>query len=66
MDPDQAKAQDRYVGREEYAAQQVATAWLALVLGELGPPVLDDSTYAVPGQPGERSTVPPSLRRVSP
>jgi hypothetical protein len=43
-----AGQQDTYPGREEYAAQNLATAWLALYVGEIGIPRIDDSTLAVP------------------
>jgi len=49
VDPSVAAQQDTYPGREEYAAQNLATAWLALYVGELGVSRLDRSTLAVPG-----------------
>ena len=49
LDPSVAAQQDTYPGREEYAAQNLATAWLALYVGELGVPRLDRSTLTVPG-----------------
>jgi hypothetical protein len=48
VDPAVAATQDRYPGREEYAAQNLATAWLALYVGRLGLPALDTSTLGVP------------------
>lgn len=48
-DPTAAAAQDRYAGREEYAAQQLATAWLARYVGKnASPVVLDTTTYGTP------------------
>ena len=48
VDPAIAATQDTYPGREEYAAQNLATAWLALYVGRLGLPALDRSTLGVP------------------
>jgi hypothetical protein len=48
VDPVVAAQQDTYPGREEYAAQNLATAWLALYVGHLGLWGLDRSTLAVP------------------
>ena len=47
-EPSVAAQQDTYPGREEYAAQNLATAWLALYVGRLGLPALDRGTLAVP------------------
>lgn len=47
VDPAVADQQDTYPGREEYAAQNLATAWLALYVGEIGVPRLDRSALAV-------------------
>lgn len=49
VDPAVAAKQDTYPGREEYAAQNLATAWLALYVGRLGVPALDTGALAVPG-----------------
>jgi hypothetical protein len=48
VDPTVAAQEDTYPGREQYAAQNLATAWLALYVGQLGLPALDTSTLAVP------------------
>jgi len=67
VDPTVAAEQDTYPGREEYAAQNLATAWLALYVGQLGVPRLDRSTLAVPVTSTEAAK-PPSGRaaRLSP
>jgi hypothetical protein len=52
FDPPTANSQDSYNGREEYAASQLAAAWLALYVSrnawdqQFGTPALDDSSYA--------------------
>lgn len=52
VDPATASAQDRYNGREEYAASQLAAGWLALYVSRnawdqrFGPPALDRGAYA--------------------
>jgi hypothetical protein len=48
IDPNVAFTQDTYPGREEYAAQQVATAWLALYVGRNRGLKLDNGNYAGP------------------
>jgi len=48
VDPVTAAQQDTYPGREEYAASNLATAWLALYVGQLGPPRLDRGGLGVP------------------
>ena len=64
-----AARQDTYPGREEYAAQNLATAWLALYVGRLGLPPLDRSTLGVPVAcgpgtcPAPSVTTPPRRRR---
>ena len=73
-DPALAAQQDRYYGREEYAAQQLATAWLARYVGTNRPfpLVLDTATYGSPNNqvPQSRSAQPrmqpsgPELHRV--
>ena len=51
FDPPTAFSQDRYNGREEYAASQVAAGWLALYVSRnawdktFNMPDLDGSTY---------------------
>lgn len=58
-DPSVAATQDTYYGREEYAAQQVASAWLTLYLAPWGAPAVDDGFYGVPGGAHQRQTPPP-------
>jgi hypothetical protein len=62
-----AETEDTYLGREEYAAQQLATAWLARYLARNGPRTrIDRSTYAIPavkGSPAPRDSQVPQLRR---
>jgi hypothetical protein len=48
VDPVLAAQQDTYPGREEYAAQNLATAWLALYIGQIGIPRLGRGTLQVP------------------
>jgi hypothetical protein len=48
INPTNAFNQDTYPGREEYAAQQVATAWLALYVGRNAKPAIDRATYPLP------------------
>jgi hypothetical protein len=48
VDPVIAAQQDTYPGREEYAAQNLATAWLALYVGQIGVPRLFRGTLVVP------------------
>jgi hypothetical protein len=62
VDPASAAAQDTYSGREEYAAQNLATAWLALYVGQLGLPRLDRSALAVPTATTRASVAPRSSR----
>ena len=59
VDPTVAAKQDTYPGREEYAAQNLATAWLALYVGRLGLPALDRSALGVPvaSDPGTAGAV---------
>lgn len=56
--PSVALAQDAYPGREEYAAQQLATAWLALYVARVAPPSLDRSMVPVPVPPASRRPLP--------
>jgi hypothetical protein len=48
IDPVVAAQQDTYPGREEYAAQSLASAWLALYIRQIGVPGLDRGTLPVP------------------
>src|SRR4051794_1867586 len=48
VDPAVATTQDTYPGREEYAAQSLASAWLALYVRRIGIPALDRGDLAVP------------------
>ena len=48
IDPSVAATQDTYPGREEYAAQSIASAWLALYVRQIGIPALDRGTLPVP------------------
>jgi hypothetical protein len=62
-DPTVAAQQDTYPGREEYAAENLATAWLALYVGQLGLPRLDRSTLLVPGSAAPAERAPASALR---
>jgi hypothetical protein len=59
-DPAVAKTQDSYYGREEYAAQQLASAWLTLYLAPWGTPPVDDGFYGVPDAAAERQAPAPA------
>ena len=48
VDPAVAATQDTYPGREEYAAQSLASAWLALYVRRIGIPRLDRGDLPVP------------------
>ncbi|MEP6650660.1 MAG: hypothetical protein ABJA74_12245 [Lapillicoccus sp.] len=48
VDPVVAAREDTYAGREEYAAENLATAWLALYVGHIGIPYRDGRLLAVP------------------
>jgi hypothetical protein len=65
VDPTVAAKQDTYPGREEYAAQNLATAWLALYIGQIGVPRLDRGTLGVP-VPTTRAPKAPSATRLAP
>jgi hypothetical protein len=65
IDPDVAAQQDTYPGREEYAAQNLATAWLALYIGKIGVPRLDRSRMPVPVAT-KRAPRPPANARLAP
>jgi hypothetical protein len=58
VDPAVAAQQDTYPGREEYAAQNLATAWLALYIGQIGLPKLDRGTLPVPAATTKAATAP--------
>jgi len=60
--PTVASQQDIYPGREEYAAQNLATAWLAFYIGRIGIPKLDRSTLAVPAATTRAPKAPDSTR----
>jgi hypothetical protein len=66
VDPAVAARQDTYPGREEYAAQNLATAWLALYVGRLGIPRLDRSTQLVPVATTKAARAPKSQLRLAP
>jgi hypothetical protein len=66
VDPAVAARQDTYPGREEYAAQNLATAWLALYVGEIGVPGLDRSTLRVPVSTTRAPQAPLTARRLAP
>jgi hypothetical protein len=61
-DPEVAAQQDTYPGREEYAAQNLATAWLALYIGQVGVPKLDRGTLPVPATTKRAPQAPTSAR----
>lgn len=65
IDPAVAAVQDTYPGREEYAAQNLATAWLALYIREIGLPKLDRGTLRVP-KATTRAPRAPESRRLGP
>lgn len=58
VNPAVAATQDTYPGREEYAAQQLATAWLALYVHALRPVRVDDSLVPLPVGGAGRGTSP--------
>jgi hypothetical protein len=62
VNPTVAAQQDTYPGREEYAAQNLATAWLALYVGQLGLPRLDRSTLPVPAATTKAPSAPKTTR----
>ena len=67
VDPAVAAQQDTYPGREEYAAQSLASAWLALYIRQIGVPALDtrhpagrrSDHAAAPRAPAAASTLAP-------
>ena len=66
VDPSVAARQDTYPGREEYAAQNLATAWLALYVGQLGLPGLDTGTLQVPHATRPAAKAPAASAHVAP
>jgi hypothetical protein len=62
IDPTVAERQDTYPGREEYAAQNLATAWLALYIGQIGVPKLSRATLSIPAGTERPPKVPASKR----
>jgi len=66
VDPAVAATQDVYPGREEYAAQNLATAWLALYIEQIGVPKLDRDTLRVPVSTTRAPKAPPNARRLAP
>lgn len=65
IDPALAAQQDTYPGREEYAAQNLATAWLALYIEKIGVPRLDRGTLGVP-VPTTKAPKAPTATRLGP
>ena len=65
VDPAVAATQDTYPGREEYAASNLATAWLALYVGRLGLPGLDRGALEAPVST-VRAPRPPSVTTRTP
>jgi hypothetical protein len=68
VDPTIAAQQDTYPGREEYAAQNLATAWLALYVGQIGVPKLDRALLPVPSATKHATKAPtgPASRHLAP
>jgi hypothetical protein len=71
MDPVVAEQQDHYYGREEYAAQQLATGWLARYVGKHAQTLqVDDATYGSANNPQPQARAAerddPELRRLAP
>ena len=62
VDPGVAAHQDTYAGREEYAAQNLATAWLALYIGQVGVPGLDRGSLPIPTATKRAPKAPESSR----
>jgi hypothetical protein len=62
IDPAVAAVQDTYPGREEYAAQNLATAWLAIYIRQIGLPKLDRGGLGVPKATTRAPKAPDSLR----
>jgi hypothetical protein len=62
VDPLIAAQEDTYPGREEYAAQNLATAWLALYVGQLGVPPLLHGLLPVPLATQPAPLAPASVR----
>ncbi len=66
VDPAVAAKQDTYPGREEYAAQSLASAWLALYVRQIGVPLLDRGTLAVPGATAKAPRAPAAATTLAP
>jgi hypothetical protein len=66
INPVVADQQDTYPGREEYAAENLATAWLALYVGQIGVPRLDTGTLAVPAATRRATRAPASAAHTGP
>jgi hypothetical protein len=66
IDPGVADQQDTYPGREEYAAENLATAWLALYVGQIGVPRLSTGTLAVPVASRQAPRTPTSASHAGP
>jgi hypothetical protein len=68
VNPAVAAQQDTYPGREEYAAQNLATAWLALYIGQVGVPKLDRGLLPVPAATQHATKAPtgPGSRHLAP
>ena len=66
VDPAVAGKQDTYPGREEYAAQSLASAWLALYVRQIGLPLLDRGTLAVPGATAKAPRAPAAATTLAP
>ncbi len=66
VDPVVAAKQDTYPGREEYAAQSLASAWLALYVRQIGVPLLDTSTLPVPGATAKAPRAPAAATTLAP
>jgi hypothetical protein len=65
-DPLVAHKQDTYPGREEYAAQSLASAWLALYVQQIGVPLLDRGPLAVPGATAKAPRAPAAATTLAP
>ena len=66
VDPAVAATQDVYPGREEYAAQSLASAWLALYVRQIGVPALNARYLAVPVATAKAPPAPAAANRRAP
>jgi hypothetical protein len=66
VDPAVAAQQDTYPGREEYAAQSLASAWLALYVRQIGVPRLDTGLLPVPVATAKAPRAPASAGSLAP